>query len=65
MDQMGYSALLTMAVIMVVSWIDGKGQDSPLGIPLNKEIFKTSTKFNIGAFTVLIVLAFLYAFLWN
>ena len=65
LDQMGYTALLTMAVIAIVSWIDGKGQDNAKGIPLNAELFKTAPKFNIGAFGIMIVLAALYAFLWN
>lgn len=65
LDQMGYTALLTMAVIAVVSWFDGKGRDSEKGIPLNSELFKTEPVFNIGAFAILIVLAALYAFLWN
>ena len=57
--------LLTMAVIAIVSWIDGKGKDNEKGIPLNAELFKTAPKFNIGAFGIMIVLAALYAFLWN
>ena len=65
LDQMGYTALLTMIIIAVVSWFDGKGEDSDKGIDLDAEMFKTSNQFNIGAFAVLIVLAALYAFLWN
>ena len=62
---MGYTALLTMGVIAVVSWIDGKGQDSDKGIDLSADLFKTSNQFNIGAFAVFIVLAALYALMWN
>ena len=65
LDQMGYTALLTMITIAVVSWFDGNGEDSDKGIDLDAELFKTSNQFNIGAFAVLIVLAALYAFLWN
>ncbi len=65
LDQMAYTTLLTMVVIAIVSWVDGKGQDDPKGIPLNAELFRTSPKFNIGAFGIMIVLAALYAFLWN
>ena len=65
MDQMGYSALLTMAVIAFVSWRDGKGKDNEKAIDISTGLFKTSPKFNIGAFVVMIVLAGLYALLWN
>ena len=65
LDQMGYTALLTLAVITIVSWIDGKGRDNAKGIPLSTELFRTAPKFNIGAFGIMILLAVLYAFLWN
>lgn len=65
LDQMGFTALLTMGVIAVVSWIDGKGRDSGKGIDLSADLFRTSNQFNIGAFAVLIVLAALYALMWN
>lgn len=65
MDQMGYTALLTMGVIALVSWMDGKGKDNDKAIDISSGLFKTSPKFNIGAFIVMIVLAGLYALLWN
>ena len=65
MDQMGYTALLSMGIIALVSWKDGKGQDDAKGIGLNAAMFKTSKLFNVGAFAVMLVLAFLYALLWN
>ncbi|MDH3322677.1 MAG: sodium/glucose cotransporter, partial [Flavobacteriaceae bacterium] len=65
MDQMGYTALLTMVVIIIVSLMQHKGEDDPKGIPLSKELFKTSTVFNIGAFAIMIILVALYAFFWN
>ncbi len=65
MDQMGYTAILTMIVIVVVSLWQTKGNDDPKGIPLQKELFKTSAKFNIGAFAVMLILVMLYAAFWN
>jgi SSS family solute:Na+ symporter len=53
MDQMGYTAILTMIVIAIVSWTQNKGKDDEKGIPLSKGLFKTSPEFNIGAFAVL------------
>jgi len=65
MDQMGYTAVLTMIVIVVLSLIQNKGADDPKGIPLTKQLFKTSSAFNIGAFTVLIILTVIYALFWK
>lgn len=65
MDQMGWTAILTMVVIMITSWTEGKGKDDAKAIPLNRGMFKTSPQFNIGAFVIMIILALLYALLWN
>ena len=65
MDQMGYTVLLTMGVIGLVSYLENKGKDDAKGIPLTKNLFKTSPTFNIGAFAVMIILAALYALFWN
>jgi len=65
MDQMGYTLLLTMAVIALVSYMQHKGADDEKGIPITKESFKTSPLFNIGAFAVMLIVAALYATFWN
>ncbi|MFD1314016.1 sodium/sugar symporter [Namhaeicola litoreus] len=65
MDQMGYTTLLTMVVIIIASLIQNKGAEDPKGIPLNKQMFKTNAKFNIGAFTIMVILVALYAAFWN
>ncbi|MGB5387771.1 MAG: sodium/sugar symporter [Eudoraea sp.] len=65
LDQMGYTTLLTMLVIVLVSLNQNKGKDDPKGIPLSKELFKTSAKFNIGAFAAMIIIATIYALFWN
>ena len=64
MDQMGLTALLTMAVIILVSWMENKGKDDSKAIELNKGIFKTSPLFNIGAFATLIILTVVYTLFW-
>ena len=64
MDQMGLTALLTMAVIILVSWMENKGKDDSKAIELNKGIFKTSPLFNIGAFATLIILTVVYNLFW-
>jgi SSS family solute:Na+ symporter len=64
MDQMGLTALLTMAVIILVSWMENKGKDDSKAIELNKGIFKTSPLFNIGTFAILIILTVVYTLFW-
>jgi SSS family solute:Na+ symporter len=64
MNQMGYTLLLTMGVIMIVSHLQHKGADDEKGIPITKELFKTSPLFNVGAFAVALILVALYAMFW-
>lgn len=65
MDQMGYTLLLTMGVIALVSYVQHNGADDKKGIEITKELFKTSPVFNIGAFAVILILTALYAIFWN
>ncbi len=65
MDQMGYTFLLTILIMVLVSLSLNKGKDDGKGIPLTKELFKTSPTFNIGAFAVMLILAVLYALFWS
>ncbi len=64
MDQMGYTAILTMIVIAIVSLLQHKGKEDKKGIIITKELFKTSPIFNIGAFAIMIILVVLYALFW-
>ena len=65
LDQMGYTAVMTVFIIMLVSLLQNKGEDDKKGIALSKEMFKTNPVFNIGAFVIMIILVVLYALLWN
>ena len=65
LDQMGYTTLLTMGVIVLVSLMQNKGKEDPKGIPLTRDLFKTSAKFNIGAFAAMIIVAVIYAMFWT
>ena len=65
MDQMGYTALLTMLVIVLLSYVQHKGKDDEKGIDISKETFKTSPIFNIGSMLVMLILVALYAFFWS
>ncbi|WP_027137001.1 sodium/sugar symporter [Gaetbulibacter saemankumensis] len=64
MHQMGLTAVFTMIVIVILSYLQNKGADDDKGIPLTKELFKTSPLFNVGAFAILIILAVLYTLFW-
>ena len=64
LDQMGYTTLLTMAIIALLSWNQNKGLDDDKAFELRNETFKTNAVFNISAFAIMIVLVFLYAFFW-
>lgn len=64
MDQMGLTTLVTMAIIIAISFLQNKGQDDEKGIDLTKGVFNTSPLFNIGSFAIMIVLVALYAMFW-
>ena len=64
MHQMGITALLTIVIIMVLSYLQNKGADDSKGIKFSKDLFKTSPLFNVGAMAVCIVVAVLYALFW-
>ena len=63
MHQMGYTCLVTLALIAFISYLDGNKDDSK-GINLTKKLFATNNTFNIGAFSVVLITAFLYAMFW-
>ena len=63
MNQMLITCLATMFIIFIVSKIEGS-VDNPKGINITKKLFSTSPTFNISAFAICIITAFLYAFFW-
>ena len=65
LDQMGYTLLITMLIIALVSKIEHKNKDDIKGIPLVENIFKTSSVFNAGAFALMLILTALYAVFWS
>ena len=65
LDQMGYTAILTMVVIILVSYIQNKGAKDSKGIEISKSTFKTSGIFNIASFAIMLILVALYAFFWK
>jgi SSS family solute:Na+ symporter len=65
LDQMGYTAILTMVVIVLVSYIQNKGAKDSKAIEISKSTFKTSGIFNIASFAIMLILVALYAFFWK
>ena len=63
MHQMGYTCIATLAVIAFISYLDGN-KDDLKGINITKKLFATNSTFNIGAFSVVLITAFLYAMFW-
>lgn len=64
MDQMMWTLLLSMGVILLVSYLEGKGADNEKGIPISRKLFATDPVFNISAAAVCVILAVLYAVFW-
>jgi SSS family solute:Na+ symporter len=64
LHQMMITAILSFLIIVIVSYIEGKGKVDEKGINLTAELFKTSPGFNIGATIVMIICALLYAIFW-
>lgn len=62
--QMGIAFLISCVLIMIISYIDGKGEDDSKAIQMVKGMFQTSATFNIWAFVVSILVVVLYALFW-
>ena len=63
MNQMMWTCLATIGIIYLLSNLTSL-QEDPKAIQLTKGLFKTNADFNIPAFAVCIITAFLYAFFW-
>ncbi len=64
MDQMFYTMIITMAIIVGVSLTTSPDVDDPKGIPLTASTFATDGVFSISAYCVILILAVLYALFW-
>ncbi|OFY49518.1 MAG: sodium/glucose cotransporter [Bacteroidetes bacterium GWF2_41_31] len=64
LDQMFYTLLITMVIIVGISLSTGKGDDNPKAIPLLRETFITGKAFNISAYIMMIILVVLYTVFW-
>ena len=64
LDQMLYTFILTIAIIVFVSLDSSDNDDDPKAIILTKKMFITSAGFKIGAYIVCLITAVLYALFW-
>lgn len=64
LDQMLYTLLITIVIIMGVSLRSGKLDDDPKAIPLHGVNFITGKRFNISAYILLVILVILYTVFW-
>lgn len=63
-DRMGVVFLILAVLMIAISLYEGKGKDSPNSIEINKELFKTSASFKIGALLIAGITAALYIIFW-
>lgn len=64
MDQMLYTLLFTIAVIVFTSLSTLESDDAPNAIHLTASLFKTDKVFNLASYGILIILAAIYALFW-
>lgn len=64
LDQMMYTFILTVAIILFVSLSTSDVDDDPKAIQLTKATFATSNGFKIGSYGILILCAVIYAKFW-
>jgi SSS family solute:Na+ symporter len=64
LDQMLYTCLITMAIIIMVSLSSNQNDDDDKAIRFNLKLFHTDSVFNLGAYVILIMLVVLYVFFW-
>ncbi len=64
LQQMLWTCIISMLIMVGISYLEGKGRDQEKGIALSRQLFATGPAFNISAFIVCLLLAFLYAMFW-
>lgn len=64
LQQMLYTCLLSIGIIMLISRIEGKGEPDEKGLKLKKDLFKTGPVFNISSVVIMLILTALYVVFW-
>ncbi len=64
MDQMMYTFIITVVIAGMISLDSNEADDDPKGFSLTARLFRTDSVFNVAAYTILLLLALLYAVFW-
>jgi len=64
LDQMLYTLIATIVIIMGVSLTTNPHDEDPKAIHTTADMFQTERSFNIGAYVILVMVAVLYAVFW-
>ncbi len=64
LDQMFYTAILTMVLMVGISLTTNPDDDDEKAIRLTSETFRTTKGFAIGSYVLMVVLALLYTVFW-
>jgi len=64
LNQMGLTALITMLIIYIISYLENRGKADEKGIDLDRSIFKTEPIFNILTFVIALFLVVFYTLFW-
>jgi solute:Na+ symporter, SSS family len=62
--RMAISFVFLSGVLVFMSNKTGKGQDDSKAVLISKDLFKTSSEFNIGAIVIILITLFLYVKFW-
>lgn len=65
LDQMMYTLILSMAVIVFVSLSSSEVDDDEKGIVLTAKTFKTSGSFAVASYAILLIVVLIYVAFWN
>jgi solute:Na+ symporter, SSS family len=64
LNRMGVVFWICLMVIVAVSLIESKGKDSEFAFKVEREWFKVSTEFRLGALAVVLVFCWIYYIFW-
>jgi SSS family solute:Na+ symporter len=64
MNQMMWTFILSLVIMLIVSYMENKGADHEKGIPLSRQLFATGKVFNISSTVIIGILIVLYFVFW-
>ncbi len=64
MHQMSITFLITLVIIVIISYVTGKGNNDEKGIVVTRKTFATDPVFNIASFAIILIFVALYALFW-